>query len=74
MKVLECPVFANNNPLTGEMIWAMRTNGGSEVIKESLTNNHKWDGSSNVASIAATLQDGEIDGWNLHLFGLRKGL
>ena len=44
-----------------ELIWAMRTGGGSEVIKETITRECNWDGYSNVASIAATL------------FGSKKG-
>jgi len=73
-KPLECSVFDGNNPLTGEMIWAHRVNGGSESIKEKLISDYKWDGFSSVAAVAANLDDeGIISEWQLHIFGKSKG-
>ena len=73
-KPLECSVFSGNNPLTGEMIWAHRVNGGSESIKEKLISDYKWDGFSSVATVAANLDDeGNISEWQLHMFGKSKG-
>ena len=73
-KTLECPVFGGNNPLTGEMIWAHRVIGGSEVIKDKLKSDYHWDGFSSTASTAAKLdEDGDIQEWQLHLFGKTKG-
>ena len=51
-KTLDCEVFKGNNPLTGNVIWAQRVKGGSEVIKEELKSVYKWDSSSNVATVA----------------------
>ena len=73
-KPLECPVFEGNNPFTGKMIWDHRVNGGSEAIKEKLKTDYNWDGSSSMASIAASLsEDGLIKEWQLHIFGKSKG-
>lgn len=72
-KTLDCEVFKGNNPLTGNVIWAQRVKGGSEVIKEELKSVYKWDSSSNVATVAAKLKDGKLDSWQLHLFGKSKG-
>lgn len=72
-KFLDCEVFKGNKPLTGETIWNHRVCGGSEVIKDKLKNVYNWDNTSNVASIAAKLKDGNIDSWQLHLFGKSKG-
>ena len=60
-KPLECSVFSGNNPLTGEVIWDHRVNGGSEAIKDKLKSLYNWDGSSSVASVAAKL-DADIVG------------
>ena len=73
-KVLDCPVFGGNNPLTGDVIWKHRIQGGSEVIKERLKDMYNWDGSSNVASTVVNLQEGVMAGWQLHLFGKSKGV
>ena len=73
-KILECEVFKGNNPLTGLTIWNQRVNGGSEVIKDKLKTTYKWDGTSNIASIAAKLKEDTIDGWQLHLYGKSKGV
>ena len=73
-KSLECPVFGGNNPLTGEMIWAHRVMGGSELIKEKLKESYNWDGFSSTATTAAKLdEEGNIEEWQLHLFGKSKG-
>ena len=73
-KALECSVFGGNNPLTGDVIWAHRVNGGSEAIKDKLKSAYKWDGSSTVATVAATLdEEGIIANWQLHIFGKFKG-
>ena len=58
-KVLDCEPFRGNNPLTGELIWKHRVSGGSEAIKEKLKEMYLWDGSSNVATIAA-----KLEGWH----------
>ena len=73
-KVLECDVFNGNNPLTGEIIWNHRVNGGSEVIKGKLKDMYNWDGSSNAATVATKLKDGKLDSWQLHLYGKSKGV
>ena len=73
-KPLECPLFSGNNPLTGQVIWDHRVNGGSEAIKDKLKSLYNWDGSSSVASVAAKLDaDGIIAEWQLHIFGKTKG-
>ena len=72
--MLDCPVFRGNNPLTGDVIWNHRVQGGSEVIKDKIKTMYHWDGSSNVASTAVSLRDGEMEGWQLHLFGKSKGV
>ena len=73
-KSLECPVFGDNNPLTGDIIWKHRVNGGSEAIKQKLIDDYNWDGYSTVATVACTLDDdGLITAWQLHIFGKSKG-
>ena len=48
--------------------------GGSEVFKDKLKSDYHWDGFSSVASPAAKLDDeGNIQEWQLHLFGKIKG-
>ena len=59
-KVLNCAAFRGNNPLTGEIIWNHRVSGGSEASKEKLKSLYLWDGSSNIAIIAAKLKDEKI--------------
>jgi hypothetical protein len=73
-KVLDCETFRGNNPLTGDVIWKHRVSGGSEAIKEKLKELYLWDGSSNIATIAAKLKDGKIESWHLYLFGRSKGI
>ena len=73
-KKLDCDAFKGNNPFTGEMIWNHRVHGGSEAIKEKLKSDYNWDGTSNVATIAAKLKEGKIDSWHLYLFGKSKGI
>ena len=72
-KVLECPVFEGNNPLTGEIIWNHVVRGSPEM-KDKLKAVYNWDGYSTVAAVAANLdKDGEISNWELHIFGKSKG-
>ena len=73
-KVLNCAAFRGNNPLTGEIIWNHHVSGGSEAIKEKLKSLYLWDGSSNIATIAAKLKDEKIESWHLYLFGRSKGV
>ena len=73
-KILNCEAFQGNKPLTGETIWNHRVSGGSEAIKEKLKSIYLWDGSSNIATIAAKLKDGIIESWHLYLFGRSKGV
>ena len=72
-KLLECPAFEGNDPLTGDLIWQHRIQGGAENIQESIKTKYSWDGSSNVASVAVNLKDGILDTWQLNLFGKTKG-
>jgi hypothetical protein len=73
-RVLDCDAFKGNNPLTGEIIWKHRVFGGSEAIKEKLKELYLWDGTSNIATIAAKLKDGKVETWHLYLFGRTKGI
>ena len=73
-KVLECHVFEGNSPLTGDLIWQHRVSGGSVGVKDKMKSHYKWDGTTNVAAVSAGLKDGDLDTWNLHLFGKSKGV
>ena len=74
MKTLECNVFSGNNPLNRDIVESLRVAGGSEAIKDFLRTKHAWDGFSPVASTAVNLtEEGEIDTWQLHVFGKREG-
>ena len=67
-------MFKGNKPLTRDIICDHRVAGGSEVIKEFLREKHNWDGHSPVATTAAKLtEEGELDTWQLHVFGRREG-
>ena len=67
-------MFSGNNPLTGQLIWDHKVNGGSEAIKDKLKSLYNWDGSSSEATFAAKLDaDGIIAEWQLHIFGKTKG-
>ena len=73
-KLLECPAFEGNDPLTGELIWQHRIQGGSENIQDSIKTMYSWDGSNNMGCVAVNLKDGIPDLWQLNLFGKTKGV
>ena len=72
-KSLESHVFGDSNPLTGELIWQHRVNGGSEAIKEKLVSDYNLDRSSTVATVPVTSMpmDSSLTGNSMSLKSLR---